>query len=106
MKKIILLITILMLVGCSKKADTICTQEGELFTTKVELFFENNILTNATSISEYESENLANQICSTLGDKVKCYENKVEIIDYIKPHVGKTKNDVIKTLNSQGFICK
>lgn len=106
MKKIILLITIIMLVGCSKKADVVCTQSNEFFTTNVELYFENNKLKDAISISEYESESLANQICSTLGDKVKCYKNKVEINDYIKNDIGNSKSDVIKKIESQGLSCK
>ena len=58
MKKIFLLITVLMLVGCSKKADIVCTEKNDLYTTNVELYFKNGELTNAISISEYKDEDL------------------------------------------------
>lgn len=106
MKKIILLITILALVGCSKKADLICTEENELYTTTVELNYENDKLKEAISISEYKDEELATQICNNLSDKVKCYKNKVQIIDYMKDYIGESKYTTQKLLESQGFTCK
>lgn len=106
MKKIILLIIMIMLVGCSKKADLVCTEETELYTTIVELNFKNNELEEAISISEYKDEELANQICNTLGDKVKCYKNKVQINDYMKDYLGNSKYTIQKELENQGFNCK
>lgn len=109
MKKIFLLITVLMLVGCSKKgwkADIVCTEKNDLYTTNVELYFKNGELTDAISISEYKDEDLANQICATLGEKVKCYKNKVEIVDYMKDYMGKSKYDVLERLEGQGLTCK
>ena len=95
-----------MLVGCSKKADLVCTEETELYTTIVELNFKNNELEEAISISEYKDEELANQICNTLGDKVKCYKNKVQINDYMKDYLGNSKYTIQKELENQGFNCK
>ena len=106
MKRVMLLITILMLVGCSKKADLVCKEKEDLYTTNVELYFKNYVLTSANSISEYNDENLAKQICATLGNKVRCYENKVEIIDYLNDYIGKSKYDVLEKLESQGLTCK
>ena len=106
MKKIILLIIMIMLVGCSKKADLVCTEETELYTTTVELNFKNNELEEAISISEYKDEELANQICNSLGDKVKCYKNKVQINDYMKDYLGNSKYTIQKELENQGFNCK
>ena len=106
MKKIILLIIMIMLVGCTKKADLVCTEENELYTTKVELNFKNDKLEEAISISEYKDEELANQICNSLGDKVKCYKNKVQIIDYMKDYLGNSKYTIQKELENQGFTCK
>lgn len=106
MKKIILLITLLTLVGCTKKADLVCTEENELYTTKVELNFKNDKLEEAISISEYKDEELANQICNSLGDKVKCYKNKVQINDYMKDYLGNSKYTIQKELENQGFNCK
>ena len=106
MKKIILLIIMIMLVGCSKKADLVCTEETELYTTIVELNFKNNELEEAISISEYKDEELANQICNSLGDKVKCYKNKVQINDYMKDYLGNSKYTIQKELENQGFNCK
>ncbi len=106
MKRVMLLITILMLVGCSKKADLVCKEKEDLYTTNVELYFKNNVLTSANSISEYNDENLAKQICATLGNKVRCYKNKVEIIDYLNDYIGKSKYDVLEKLESQGLTCK
>ena len=106
MKKIILLIIMIMLVGCSKKADLVCTEETELYTTIVELNFKNNELEEAISISEYKDEELANQICNTIGDKVKCYKNKVQINDYMKDYLGNSKYTIQKELENQGFNCK
>ena len=106
MKKIILLIIMIMLVGCTKKADLVCTEENELYTTKVELNFKNDKLEEAISISEYKDEELANQICNTLGDKVKCYKNKVQINDYMKDYLGNSKYTIQKELENKGFNCK
>lgn len=106
MKKIILLIIMIMLVGCTKKADLVCTEENELYTTKVELNFKNDKLEEAISISEYKDEELANQICSALSDKVKCYKNKVQIVDYMKDYLGNSKYTIQKELENQGFTCK
>ncbi len=106
MKKIILLIITLTLVGCTKKADLVCTEKTELYTTTVELNFENDKLKEAISISEYKDEELANQICNTLGEKVKCYKNKVQIIDYMKDYLGNSKYTIQKQLENQGFSCK
>ena len=106
MKKIILLIIMIMLVGCTKKADLVCNEENELYTTKVELNFKNDKLEEAISISEYKDEELANQICNTLGDKVKCYKNKVQINDYMKDYLGNSKYTIQKELENQGFNCK
>ena len=106
MKKIILLIIMIMLVGCTKKADLVCTEENELYTTKVELNFKNDKLEEAISISEYKDEELANQICNSLGDKVKCYKNKVQINDYMKDYLGNSKYTIQKELEKQGFNCK
>lgn len=106
MKKIILLIIMIMLVGCTKKADLVCTEENELYTTKVELNFKNDKLEEAISISEYKDEELANQICNSLGDKVKCYKNKVQINDYMKDYLGNSKYTIQKELENQGFNCK
>ena len=106
MKKVILILVVLLMVGCSKKADVVCTEERDFYKTTVELYFEDEKLTNATSISEYEEEALAKQICSTLEEKVKCYKNKVEIKDYLKSYIGNNKSDVIKDLEYQGLSCK
>ena len=106
MKKIILLIIMIMLVGCTKKADLVCTEENELYTTKVELNFKNDKLEEAISISEYKDEELANQICSALSDKVKCYKNKVQIVDYMKDYLGNSKYTIQKEQENQGFTCK
>ena len=106
MKKIILLIIMIMLVGCTKRADLVCTEENELYTTKVELNFKNDKLEEAISISEYKDEELANQICNSLGDKVKCYKNKVQINDYMKDYLGNSKYTIQKELENQGFNCK
>ena len=106
MKKIISLIIMIMLVGCTKKADLVCTEENELYTTKVELNFKNDKLEEAISISEYKDEELANQICNSLGDKVKCYKNKVQINDYMKDYLGNSKYTIQKELENQGFNCK
>lgn len=106
MKKFILLFLTIMLVGCSKKADVVCTEKTDDFTTKVELYFKDDKLVDAINISEYSDEKLANQVCSKLGDKVKCYKNKIEIVDYINSYVGSNKNEVINKLKSQGMTCK
>lgn len=106
MKKIILLIIMIMLVGCTKKVDLVCTEKNELYTTTVELNFENDELKEAISISEYKDEALAKEICNALNDKVKCYKNKVQIIDYMKDYLGNSKYNVQKELESQGFNCK
>ncbi len=106
MKKIIILITVLLLVGCNKKADIICTDKNDLYTTNVELYLKNNNLVTASSISIYKSEDLVNQICSSLGTKVKCYKNKIEIIDFMNDYIGKSKYEVIEKLESQGLSCK
>ena len=72
MKKVILVLVVLLMVGCSKKPDVVCTEKSDVFKTNVELYFEGEKLTKATSVSEYEEEALAKQVCATLGDKVKC----------------------------------
>lgn len=105
MKKIIILIVAIMLVGCSKKADIVCTETNEIFTTNVELYFEDNKLIDAVSISEYKSETLVEQICSNLGEKVKCYKNKIEITNYLDNLKGEGKTNVIKQLEAQGLSC-
>lgn len=106
MKKIFLILIVLLMVGCSKKVDIVCTEKNDIFISKVELYFKNNELVNAISISEYNEKTLANQVCLALGDKVKCYENKIEILNYTDNFVNKNKNDVINDLKSQGFTCK
>ena len=106
MKKVILVLAILLMVGCSKKPDVVCTEKSDVFKTNVELYFEGEKLTKATSVREYEEEALAKQVCATLGDKVKCYKNKVEVNDYLKSYLGNNKSEVIKILESQGLSCK
>lgn len=106
MKKIVIILIVLLMVGCSKKPNVTCTEENDIFKTKVELYFENDKLTKAISISEYEEEALAKQVCTTLGDKVTCYKNKVEVNDYLNSYIGENKEEVIKTLESQGLTCK
>lgn len=106
MKKVIILLTVLLMVGCSKKADMECIETSEFYTTKVELYFDGNNLKNITSISEYNDESLAKQVCATLGDKVKCYKNRIEITDYMNGYIGTNKDDAINVLKGQGLTCK
>lgn len=106
MKKILLLFLILMITGCAKKADVICTSKNELFTTEVGLYFDGNMLIDAYNISAYDDESFAQQICESLGDRVKCYESNVEIVSFYDSYKNTTKFSVISDLEKQGFICK
>lgn len=106
MKKTLLLFLILILVGCTKKADVICTNQNDLFTTEVGLYFNGNNLTDAYSISTYKDESFAKQVCESLGDKVKCYESNVEIVSFYDNYKNTLKFSVINDLEKQGFICK
>ena len=88
MKKIILLIIMIMLVGCTKKADLVCTEENELYTTKVELNFKNDKLEEAISISEYKDEELDNfympdNICG-MQEKLRLYVDDVAMEDIMR----------------------
>lgn len=106
MKKIILLIVLLTLVGCTEKADIVCTEKNELYTSTIKLYFKNDKLTEASSVSEYKDEDLAKQVCSSLGEKVKCYKNKIEIVDFMNDYIGEEKSLIIKNMESQDLTCK
>ena len=53
MKKLLPFFLILLFTGCTKKADIICTTKTDLFTTEVGLYFKENTLKEAYSISTY-----------------------------------------------------
>ena len=106
MKRIIIALLVVVLCGCSKRADVVCYEENDLFKTRVELYFDENVLVSANSISEYENEKMASQVCSMLGDKVRCYENKVEIVSFYENNKDMPKNYLIDDLKAQGFTCE
>lgn len=106
MKKILIIILVMLVTGCSDKADILCTNKGELFTTEVGLYFKGNTLTDAYSISTYEDEGIAKQVCETLGNKVKCYQNNIEIVSFYDSYKNLTKYSIITNLEDQGFTCK
>jgi len=106
MKKVFIFLLIVLLVGCTKKADIVCTSSTELYTTTVELYFNDNILENAYNFSTYKDKSLAEQVCTTLGDKVRCYENNVEIVSFYENNKGLSKYTIVNNLEQQGFTCK
>jgi len=106
MKKLLPFFLILLFTGCTKKADIICTTKTDLFTTEVGLYFKENTLTEAYSISTYENESFAKQVCESLGNKVRCYDNNVEIVSFYDNYKDSTKFSIINDLENQGFSCK
>ena len=106
MKKALFIFLILLVTGCSKGADIICTSSTDIFSTEVGLYFDGNNLVDAYSISTYDEESFALQVCDTLGEKVNCYKNNVEIVSFYDNYKESTKFSIVSDLERQGFTCK
>ena len=106
MKKTLFIFLIFIVTGCTKKADMLCTSQTDLFKTEIGLYFNGNNLVDAYNISTYDDESFALQVCEALGNKVSCYDNKVEITSFYEKYKDLTKYSIVSDLEKQGFTCK
>jgi len=112
MKKILLILCIFLLVGCTNKLT--CTITDEIGTGKMEFTFKNDSIIKLRSTLEFSSEDDAKAVCSLykdikiVGSKVICESRKVtlESTDVTMQYKDLSKKEIKKQLEEDGYSCK
>ncbi len=116
-KYIILLPLIVLLVtGCGKVEKMTCTlytDEDSPYTATIDVEYQNNIITNATSKMEFKDEATANNMCAIFNaaedakNNLECNGTTIIMKNYHKS-VSKEeikKEDFVKYLEDQNYEC-
>ena len=109
MKKIILLINLLLLVGCSKK--TVCLKEIDNEKINITIKSVNNNIKNINIKSIFKNDEEASNYCTLLNlsnIKVECNNNIIiyeNYKDFLDININK-ENDLIEYLKSNNYNCK
>lgn len=109
MKKIIILITILMLVGCSKKR--VCNKNENNENTNITIISEKEKIKKIQIKTEFENEEEANNYCTLLkliDVDIECNKNTIiykNYKDYLDVSI-ENADELISYLNGNNYNCK
>lgn len=125
MKKIIILLIMISLVGCTNKNEIICTkkfdQSGVIFTQKIIGILENNKIKQVKTTLDFANKNEALSYCEALDNynlyltnkiDYKCDNKKITIENYEVLNetdtsiIDITKEDFVNYFKEDNFACK
>lgn len=118
-----LVIFVLCLAGCGKNYDVVCTQTFDeksgdstiKHEARVEFNEKNGKITDSHFVMKFDTQEDAKEWCSMLqsvhGEKIVCNGKEITSNNYfeLEKNLGNdvtTKEEGIKSLESQGFTCK
>jgi len=121
MKKLLVLLIILILTGCGNDNMITCKNkfnekfddQNLSYDAKVEIIFDGDKISDATAEMVFDDQKNATNMCSIMkliesdNVKINCNGKQVKIVNYHKIDDNvKTKAELVKTLEEDGFKCK